>query len=185
MKGMIFTEFLDLVEEQYGLAVKAQIIRKARLPNDGAYTAVGNYDHAELGRLASQLSAATGTPLPQLLEAFGQRIFGMFVRNFGHFFARANSCFDFLAHIEDYIHVEVRKLYPDAELPSFSYPRHDDRVLVMDYRSPRPLGSFAKGLVTAAIRHYGEAIELHLEDLSDGAGTAMRFSLTRRGGTAA
>lgn len=27
--------------------------------------------------------------------------------------------FQFLKNIENYIHVEVRKLYPDAELPTF------------------------------------------------------------------
>lgn len=180
MKGLIFTEFLDLVEERYGLAVKAQIIRKARLPNDGAYTAVGNYDHRELGRLAGELSVATGAALPDLLEEFGGRIFSMFVRNYGHFFNGAKSCFDFLAHIEGYIHVEVRKLYPDAELPTFSYPRRDADTLVMEYHSPRPLGVFAKGLVRAAIRHYREDIELQVEDLSGGAGTDMRFSMVRR-----
>jgi hypothetical protein len=51
--------------------------------------------------------------------------------------------------------------------------------MIMDYRSPRPMAVFAEGLVMAAIRHYGEQIELRVEDLSDGAGNAARFTLTR------
>jgi hypothetical protein len=181
MKGIIFTEFLAMVEEAHGLALKDQIIRAARLPNDGAYTAVGNYDFHELTSLVGRLSEVTGTPVPQLLVAFGNRIFQYFAENYGHFFASAKSSFEFLGHIEDYIHVEVRKLYPDAELPTFRYPSQDSRRLVMEYHSVRPLGLFAEGLIQATIRHYGEDVDLQVEDLSGGAGTAMRFSLTRRG----
>lgn len=179
MKGIIFTEFLKMAEDRYGLAVKDQIIRWARLPNDGAYTTVGNYDFRELTRLVDELSKATGTPAAQLLVGFGDRIFQFFAENYGHFFARAPSCFEFLAHIENYIHVEVRKLYPDAELPSFRYARRDSHHLVMEYHSARPLGLFAEGLIRATIRHYGEAIDMQVEDLSGGQGKAMRFSMTR------
>jgi len=54
------------------------------------------------------------------------------------------------------------------------------QVLVMDYRSPRPMSVFAEGLIRATIRHYGEPIDLAVEDQSDGRGTAARFTMTRR-----
>jgi len=180
MKGIIFTEFLGMVEDAHGLAVKDQVIRKAQLPNDGAYTAVGNYDYRELIRLLGELSQATGKPAAELLLGFGDHIFRFFAENYGQFFVNAQSCFEFLGHIEDYIHVEVRKLYPDAELPSFSCFGGDGDALVMEYRSVRPLGLFAEGLIRAAIRHYGEAIDLQVEDLSGGQGKAVRFSMARR-----
>lgn len=180
MKGMIFTEFLDMVEARFGLAVKNQIIRKSNLSTDGAYTTVGNYDHTELVRLITALSEASGVPVPQLLEEFGGLLFGHFTQQYGQFFTRAQSCFEFLAHIEGYIHVEVRKLYPDAELPAFTYPTHDADTLVMEYRSPRPLGMFAKGLVQAAIEHFKEPMDLKTEELSGGQWKAVRFTLTRR-----
>jgi len=179
MKGIIFTEFLTMVEDAHGLAVKDQIIRRAQLPNDGAYTAVGNYDFHELTRLVGELSEATGKPAAELLLGFGDHIFRFFAENYGQFFVNAHSCFEFLGHIEDHIHVEVRKLYPDAELPSFSCSG-GGHALVMEYRSVRPLGLFAEGLIRAAIRHYGEDIDLQVEDLSGGQGKAVRFSMARR-----
>lgn len=179
MKGIVFTEFLDLVEDAYGLEVKHRIIAASKLPNDGAYTSVGNYDFHELVTLAGHLSAATGTPLRDLLVAFGERIFQRFVRDYGQFFVNAKSCFAFLSHIEDYIHVEVRKLYPDAELPTFKYPAAGGNQLMLEYRSPRPFAPFAEGLIRATIKHFGENITLKVEDLSGGAGTAARFTLSK------
>lgn len=179
MKGIVFTEFLDLVEDAYGLELKHKIISVSKLPNEGAYTSVGNYDFHELVTLAGHLSAATGTPLRDLLVVFGERIFQRFVRDYGQFFVNAKSTFDFLSHIQDYIHVEVRKLYPDAELPTFQYPAMDGRHLVMEYRSPRPFAAFAEGLVRATVKHFGEDISVSVEDLSGGAGTSARFDLRK------
>lgn len=177
MKGMIFTEFLDMVGDRFGLAVKDRVIAAAGGAHDGAYTAVGNYDHREMVAMALELSTATQLPLPALLSAFGEHVFGVFTQRYGHFFADAGGAIAFLSRIEDYIHVEVRKLYPDAELPSFQYPACPAGELVMDYRSPRPMAAFAEGLVRATIRHFGQPLELLVEDLSAGAGTGARFTL--------
>lgn len=181
MKGMIFTEFLDLVEARLGLAVKDRILDAAGGASEGVYTAVGNYPAEEMLGLVDALAHETGQPAPRLMEDFGAHMFDHFTRHYGRFFSSAQSCFDFLGNVEDYIHVEVRKLYPQAELPAFSYPHRDANRLVMDYRSPRPMAAFATGLVRAAVRHFGEPIELEVEDLSDGQGTAARFTLTRTG----
>jgi hypothetical protein len=179
MKGMIFTEFLDMVGERFGLAVKDRVIGAAGSAHDGAYTAVGNYDHREMVAMVQELARASGVPLPALLRAFGEHVFVVFTRRYGHFFAEARGAMEFLSRIEDYIHVEVRKLYPDAELPGFRYPPAPPGELVMDYASPRPMAAFAEGLVRATIAHYGEPIALTVEDTSGGAGTACRFHLKR------
>ena len=180
MKGMMFTEFLDMVEAGHGLAVKDRIIREAALPNDGAYTSVGSYPHQELLRLAGALSKVTGVPTSELMLEFADTVFALFLRRYRPMIDEAKSCFAFLEGIERHIHVEVRKLYPDAELPNFDYPMPAADVLVMDYRSPRPMAKFAEGLVRAAIRHYQEPIAMTVEDLSEGAGTAARFTLIRQ-----
>jgi len=45
MKGMVFTEFMDMVEEVLSADILEDIIEKSELPNDGAYTALGTYSH--------------------------------------------------------------------------------------------------------------------------------------------
>lgn len=178
MKGMIFTEFLDMVGDRFGLAVKDRVVTVGGAAHDSAYTAVGNYDHREMVSMVVELSSATGVPVDELLIAFGEQVFGMFTQHYGHFFANAKSAVQFLAHIEDYIHVEVRKLYPDAELPTFRYPPAPDGDLVMEYASPRPMAAFAEGLIRATIRHFGNHEALTVEDTSGGSGCSARFTLT-------
>ncbi|MFT4982342.1 MAG: hypothetical protein ACI9UR_002213, partial [Bacteroidia bacterium] len=41
MKGIVFTEFLELVEDKFGLEVVNQIIDGCELETDGVYTSVG------------------------------------------------------------------------------------------------------------------------------------------------
>lgn len=44
MKGVVFTEFIEMVEGRFGLAMVDRIIEAAQLPSSGVYTAVGTYD---------------------------------------------------------------------------------------------------------------------------------------------
>jgi hypothetical protein len=48
MKGMVFTEFLEMVEAKFSADMVDDIISDSDLPNGGAYTSVGTYDHSEL-----------------------------------------------------------------------------------------------------------------------------------------
>lgn len=181
MKGMIFTEFMEMVEQQYGLAVVDRIIDAAALDNDGAFTSVGNYHHEQMLRLVQALSEASDTPTEQLLQAFGKWVFlRLFAAHYGQFFVEPRTVFDFLSGIESYIHVEVRKLYPDAELPTFEIERPAEARLLMVYRSQRPFAHFAHGLIQGCVTHYGEQVDIHMQDLSEGRGTAARFELQRR-----
>lgn len=180
MKGMVFTEFLDMVEARFGLAVQDRIITAARLPNQGAYTAVGTYDHGELVRLVLALSEATDEPVPELIRSYGRHLFQRFSVAYPAFFQGVPDSFAFLRNIESYIHVEVRKLYPDAELPSFRYEQHGPDRLVMIYQSRRAFGDLAEGLIEGCIAHYGETVVLQREDLETGECNRTRFTLSRR-----
>ena len=59
MKGIIFTEFLEMVEKDYGFEVLNNIIDKSNLQSNGVYSGVGTYDHAEFNQLLEQLSKVT------------------------------------------------------------------------------------------------------------------------------
>lgn len=181
MKGVVFTEFMELVESRMGLEMLDRIITEADLPNDGAYTAVGTYDHAELVRLVQALSTATGNSVPQLIHMFGEHLFHRFSVNYKPLFADTRNAFDFLSRIDDVIHVEVRKLYPDAELPSLPCERPAPGRLVMHYSSPRGFGDLAAGLIAGCIQHYGETIAVNRTDLpKEGALYRVRFDLVRQ-----
>ncbi|HEX4871601.1 MAG TPA: heme NO-binding domain-containing protein [Nevskiaceae bacterium] len=179
MRGVIFTELMDMVEARMGLAMKDRVLTRAAFAHGGAYTNVGNYPSQELDRLVTLLAEESGLPRAALLEAYGEYLLEYFVREYEAFFEVAGSALAFLARIESYIHLEVRKLYPQAELPHFDYPVVEPHRLVMEYRSPRGLADVALGLIKATLRHYGEPLRLEVERLDGEAGRHARFTLTQ------
>ena len=183
MKGIVFTEFLEMVEQAFSPEMADRIIVASELPHGGAYTAVGTYPHEEIVRLVVQLSQATGTPVPGLVRAFGQHLFRRFVVLYPGFFPAGMDALTFLAGVESHIHVEVLKLYPDAQLPRFETRHHDADRLVLDYRSERAMHDLAEGLIAGCIAHFGAPVRL-LKEVEDGSsGTRARFTLTRENGT--
>ena len=62
-----------------------------------------------------------------------------------------------LEAIEGEVHVEVRKIYPNAELPTFATERIAPDALRMDYSSSRPLVPFCQGLIEGCVGPVGAA----------------------------
>lgn len=178
MKGMVFTELMDLVDARFGPEVLEQTLDAAG--SSGSYTAVGSYPHQEIVAIVLALSARTGVPVPTLLTVFGEHLFLRFTQLYPEFFAEGMDTFAFLQTIEEHVHLEVRKLYPDAELPTFTTAIQPDGALEMVYRSRRAMGDLALGLINGAVVHFGESISVHREDQSPG-GDCVRFLLRRLG----
>lgn len=167
MKGMVFTEFMDMVESKFSADMVDDLIEDTQPPSGGAYTAVGTYDHLELVNMVVALSKRTGVPVPDLIQTFGQYMFGRFHALYPSFFAGIHSALDFLEGIESVIHTEVRKLYPDAQLPRFDCER-EPTGLKMYYRSPRHFGDLADGLIRGAVEHFGDKLTVTKSDQADG-----------------
>ena len=151
---MVFTEFMDMVEDVFSADILEDMIEKSELPNDGAYTAVGTYNHEEIVRMTLNLSQAVDIPVATLLEVFGKHLFGRFSERYPAFFEDVTDPFEFLKNIDNYIHVEVRKLYPDAELPRFYHEQKSDNELTMYYLSSRHFEDLAVGLITGCLAHF-------------------------------
>lgn len=181
MKGIVFSEFIEMVEEQFSPDVADRMIEAAHLPSGGAYTAVGTYSHEEMLSLITELSRLTEVPVAQLVHAYGRHLFRRFTALYPAFFDGVPTAFDFLASIENHVHLEVRKLYPDAELPRFDTPEADARHMVMVYESRRPFAALAGGLIEGCLAHYGEAAEVTTTDLSEPGLTRVRFDIVRHG----
>lgn len=177
MKGVVFTEFVEMVESKFGSAMVDRIIEKSELPSGGSYTVVGTYDHSEILKLVGELSTATETPAPALVKAFGRHLLGFFATHYPQFFTAVASPADFLERVDDYIHVEVRKLYPDAQLPRFVPHRTGPDSMTLDYRSPRPFADLAEGLIEGCAAHFGRSLSLRREEVADAGGNLVRFTL--------
>lgn len=178
MKGIVFTELLELVEEKFGYETVDKMITTAQLENDGAFTAIGTYDHNELLKMVIALSGQTDIAVPILVNTFGKHLFNTFTKNYRDKISNFKTSFELLEKVEGFIHVEVRKLYPDAELPSFEYAHPSPEQLEMTYRSTRPFADLCEGLIQQCVEHFGESIDIQRENLSND-GTSAKFLLTR------
>jgi hypothetical protein len=180
MKGIVFTEFLEMVEEKFSPEMADRMIIESGLESGGAYTAVGTYSHEEMLAMVTRLSDMTSVPVTDLVTAFGEYLLVRFTRLYPNFFEGIENTFDFLESIENHVHVEVRKLYPDAELPNFTVERPDSETLIMTYHSKRPFAPLALGLINGTARYFEEDIHVEMSDLSDGKGSHARFILTKQ-----
>src|SRR4051794_628926 len=102
MKGMVFTEFLEMVGTKFSPEMVDRIIESADLRSGGAYTTVGTYDYGEMIELVTRLSQETGIPLPDLVRSFGVYLFGRFHQLFPRYFEGIGSAFDFLSQVQEY-----------------------------------------------------------------------------------
>ncbi len=174
MKGVVFVELLNMAESLVGEDAVDQALETCPIASKGAYTRVGTYPCAELTALVASFSAASGAPAAELQRRFGHWMHDHFVRFYPGFFAAQADAFAMLASVEDEVHVEVRKLYPDAELPSFGTQRLDPQTLLLTYRSPRMLVDFCHGLIEACLAHYQETADIARLERSDGADFTIR-----------
>lgn len=74
MKGLLFTELLEMVEEDFGYKTANAIVLQANLSSGGVYTASRSYHRTEMALLFDRLAQQTRLPFEQLAAAFGRRL---------------------------------------------------------------------------------------------------------------
>lgn len=177
MKGIVFTEFLEMVEKEFGYEMVDEIIEASDLPSNGVYTSVGTYEFSEIIQLLTNLSERTKIDIPTLLNSYGKYLFHTFEKNYSPFFEKQTNAFDFLESIENHIHVEVKKLYPDAQLPNFDSKRIDDKTLELIYKSSRKMSDFAEGLIFKTLIYYKTIGDIKKEFIEED-GSVVKFIIT-------
>ena len=172
---MVFTELLEMAEGALGEEVVDEVLDGLALQGGGAYSAVGSYPCSELFQIVGALSGRTGISGDELQRQFGNWMFKRFSVTYPEFFKGKENALDMLDAIETEVHVEVRKLYPDAELPSFATTWRNDRELLLDYASSRPLVAFCHGLIEGCIAYFGQPATLRQSRQLEGEGHAATF----------
>ncbi len=85
MKGMVFTEFLDMLDQKFGMELTEEIAQHApTIKQGGGFTAVGTYDHSEMVSMVVALSHKTNLPISTLLEVFGEYFFARLAKGYPH-----------------------------------------------------------------------------------------------------
>jgi hypothetical protein len=158
MKGIIFNLVEEVVTESYGEDTWDSLLDAAEL--DGSYTSLGSYPDADLFALVGAASTALGVPPEQVVRTLGEGAIPLLAERFPEFFQPHPGTRPFLLTLNDIIHAEVRKLYPDADLPEFEFDSSGEDELTLTYRSARQLCALAEGFIVGTARHYGESVAI-------------------------
>lgn len=178
MKGIIFTDFLELVEDKFGLEMVDKIINQSDLESNGIYTSVGTYEFSEMLQLISHLSANTDIAVDDLLLVFSEHLFKTLTKSHPNLVSHYEGPMDLLASIENHIHVEVQKIYPEAQLPTFDLEERTEDKMVLVYKSDKGLYMLGKGLMMETFKLFGVPANIELEKLNE-EGTEVRFFVSQ------
>jgi predicted hydrocarbon binding protein len=154
MKGVVFDILRDMVETQYGLEGWQAVLDGAG--SDGIYVSTKTYADTELMGLVATASEITTIPVNTLVFSFGEYMVPHFYKRFPYLFSDVPNFIKFLMSVDQIIHVEVRKLFPDAGLPTFDYCDENEDSLTMIYKSPRKLCQLAEGLISGSAKHFNQ-----------------------------
>ncbi|CAH0995972.1 hypothetical protein EMA8858_02100 [Emticicia aquatica] len=179
MKGIMFTEFLEMVEQRFGYNMVDTLLKITNLPSGGIYTAVGTYDYTEMEDLMSNLSLKTNIPSQELFRSFGNYLFKSFIIIYHYIYETTTDTFSLLTSIDSHIHTEVKKLYPDAELPQFEVSKINDNTLVFYYHSSLKMAGLAYGLIEACVQYFGENASITQESLNDDS-SSVKFVIAKQ-----
>lgn len=170
MQGSIYTTFADMVIEKMGMTVWNELLAIVAPQSQGVYTKGMYYDDAEIMALVTALSEKTNIDVPTLVKSFGEYLFSNLYQSSPANISHIDNLKDFLLAIDQVIHKEVKRVYPNAYLPSFEYSEADNGNLIMFYRSKRKLCHLSEGLIASAAKHFKQKITIkHPECMHHGA----------------
>ena len=167
-----------MMEATHDYELVDRVINQVNPASGGAYTTVGTYDHSELVALVVNYAEITRQPVEEVLRLFGHHLFGVFLNNYPDFFNPALDAFGFLRSIDNYIHIEVAKLYPEARLPRFTTTDKGKGCLEMIYISERKMAALAQGLIEKTMEHYGEQAEISMQMINSD-GSKVKFTIVK------
>ena len=173
MKGVIFNLFEEFVVENWGEEAFEVILDECDLETEEAFVGPGTYPDGDLLQLVGKAVEKVGISLPDAVRAFGKWILPRLMEQVPDSMTAFDHPKPFLQTIHDVIHVEVRKLYKDAQPPAFTYQDPAPDRLIITYRSPRRMYDLMDGLIDGVGDHFNSPIEFTREIEPDGDGAAV------------
>ena len=160
MKGIVFVKFNEFVEESWGEAFWDELLTEADLPSEGVFTTVGLYDDEEFFTLIRLIIEKKNISGKDAQFAFGKWVFKELYAAAPPHAHDFNDVFDFLHAVQNVIHIEVKKLNPDALLPEFDFIDESPSELTFHYKSPRKLCFLCEGLVHGLAEHTEQTVNV-------------------------
>jgi hypothetical protein len=160
MKGILFNVVEDVVTEALSADAWDDVIDAAGV--GGSYTSLASYPDTDLFAIVAAIAAATDLSPDDTYRLAGRLGFKHLARRNPHILQGTDGWQQLIMSLDDIIHPEVRKMYPDAEVPGFATTPVGDGLRVT-YTSRRKLCALAEGLILGGGGWYGHELEVEHE----------------------
>ncbi len=177
MKGAIFNIFEEFIIQKFGVEVYENILQHSQIETKDPFISAGTYPDTDFYKLVGTACKLYNLPPEEAQKMFGRFTFVELAKFQPHFVEPYKSAKSFLLTVDSVIHVEVKKLYPDAYLPKFIYSEPSKNELQIIYISKRKLYSFMEGLIDGVADYFKEDIDVEFDTMLYNGEEACRFHL--------
>ncbi len=178
MKGVIFNIVKSFVEDNFGEKAYEELIEQSNLKSNGIFIGPATYDDSDFFELATQATNKFSVSMNDLQKMLGKYSFPKLATMCPHFVEIYDHPKAFLKTIEDVVHVEVKKLYLNANTPTFRYEDNSDDSLMMEYMSERQLCFFLDGLIDGVSDYFKQPISKEHSTCTHRGDLSCRFMLS-------
>lgn len=119
-----------------------------------------------------------GITLTEALHSFGRFCFPKFAKKYPNLVTPYKNPKEFLKSVHSMVHIEVKKLYRDAEPPDFFYKEPADNRLIIEYSSKRKLCHFMEGLIDGVADYFKSPIKYKQTSCTLNGNKTCEFDLT-------
>jgi predicted hydrocarbon binding protein len=155
MKGLIFNLLEEFLVARCGETEYELILTDCQLCADPSLmVGPGSYPDQDFTAIIASAAKRLGLGSKELLHEVGRAAIPRLVSRYPQFFIPSKHPRDFFASLNFIHHLEVKKLYKDAELPRFRCENKADGSLLISYISGRGLCHLFSGLINGVADHY-------------------------------
>lgn len=154
MKGLLFTELLEMVEEEYGYTVANAVVLNAELRSRGIYANARTYHWKELSLIMGHLHQQTKVPFDLLGQRFGR-----------HLCKRILIAYP---QHKNYINRIFALITKKAEVPVFRYIYSDDKSLTLLYNPKVRANCMTNSVIQGYLEHLQQLSRVTETILADG-----------------
>ncbi|PKQ63882.1 hypothetical protein BZG02_07655 [Labilibaculum filiforme] len=167
MKGIFFTEFLEMIEKDYGLSLAEKIISDLGVGNNGVYEAIADYPYNQFVEMCDLLSFELRISVSDVVKNFGEYLFSRLVILFRPSFAGNSNIFDFLGKMDEFMHGKIQENFMQVDIPHFRAIKINDSTFQMSFQTEKILVDLAIGLFMGCQRFFNEELTLSTECISE------------------
>lgn len=159
MKGIIFNITEDFISEKFGDDKYDEIMKSCSLITKEPFVGPGTYPDEDMMQIVVKSTQVLKMEVAEFVKQLGRYTFFKLAELFPDYVTPYNHPKDFLKTVEDIIHVEVRKLYKDTQLPTFQYQEPSPNELIITYYSKRKLYALMEGLIEGVGEYFKHPIK--------------------------